>query len=296
MAILSQKLKIERAIEGTYIEQDHRSHLGASVIGKQCYRQIWYSWRWVKAQVITSRLQRLFNRGHWEELVVVKSLLDAGVKVTGITIDQSIRDIFKTIFNHDLPEASQEHATFAFGHGGGSKDGSLYKVHDAPKTAHLLEVKTAHRKGFARMKNNGMKKAEPGHYTQTQIYMHLFKLKRALYIMVCKDNDERHYQRIKYDKKHALESIKKAEQIVQSETPPTKINQDPSFYLCRWCDYKQICHSKVPVEKNCRTCRNADILDEGVWACSISKKSKKPRSYKKQRRGCGKWAVSAGLG
>jgi hypothetical protein len=44
-----------------------RPHLGASVIGKECLRSIWYGWRWASLVHFEGRMLRLFNRGHEEE-------------------------------------------------------------------------------------------------------------------------------------------------------------------------------------------------------------------------------------
>jgi len=45
----------------------HRSHLGASLIGRECKRYLWYVFRWCLHEKTTGRQQRLFNHGHREE-------------------------------------------------------------------------------------------------------------------------------------------------------------------------------------------------------------------------------------
>ena len=45
----------------------HRWHLGASLIGRECKRYLWYVFRWCLHEKTTGRQQRLFNRGHREE-------------------------------------------------------------------------------------------------------------------------------------------------------------------------------------------------------------------------------------
>ena len=45
----------------------HREHLGASAIGEECYRKLYYDFRWVKLQNAEPRMRRLWARGHSEE-------------------------------------------------------------------------------------------------------------------------------------------------------------------------------------------------------------------------------------
>jgi len=54
---------------------EHRHHLGISIIGDDCSRKLWYSFRWVKLIQHEGRMRRLFNRGHHEEPLFEKFLL-----------------------------------------------------------------------------------------------------------------------------------------------------------------------------------------------------------------------------
>lgn len=45
----------------------HRGHMGASLIGKECARSIWYDFFWATKSAFGGRMVRLFNRGHLEE-------------------------------------------------------------------------------------------------------------------------------------------------------------------------------------------------------------------------------------
>lgn len=59
----------------------HRTHLGASLIGRSCKRYLWYVFRWCKHVRTTGRQQRLFNRGHREEVRFVEWLEGIGFKI-----------------------------------------------------------------------------------------------------------------------------------------------------------------------------------------------------------------------
>ena len=59
----------------------HRSHLGASLIGRECKRYLWYVFRWCLHEKTTGRQQRLFNRGHREEARFIEWLEGIGFKI-----------------------------------------------------------------------------------------------------------------------------------------------------------------------------------------------------------------------
>lgn len=59
----------------------HRTHLGASLIGRSCKRYLWYVFRWAKRQPTDGRKQRLFNRGHREEARFIEWLEGIGFKI-----------------------------------------------------------------------------------------------------------------------------------------------------------------------------------------------------------------------
>src|SRR4051812_24091994 len=59
---------------------EHRSHLGASSIGEECWRKLWYTFHWVKLQQAEGRMRRLWNRGHREEEIFEGFLFWAGFR------------------------------------------------------------------------------------------------------------------------------------------------------------------------------------------------------------------------
>jgi len=58
-----------------------RSHLGGSMIGKKCSRELYYSFRWFKRPAFQGRILRLFDRGHAEEFSFVDLLRSQGIEV-----------------------------------------------------------------------------------------------------------------------------------------------------------------------------------------------------------------------
>lgn len=62
-------------------ENEHRNHLGGSLIGRKCKRALWYTFRWAARDKFEGRMLRLFLRGHREEYEFVRHLRRVGVQV-----------------------------------------------------------------------------------------------------------------------------------------------------------------------------------------------------------------------
>lgn len=255
------------AIEGHTVETDHRPYLGMSKIGHSCNRYLWYSFRWAYKEELTPRQIRLFNRGHREEEQVVKMLESVGIECWG----------------------DQDEVVMAFGHCKGHRDGACRGVLEAPKTDHLLEIKTMNDKNYKDLvKSKEVRMAKPIYYAQTQIYMRRFCLTRALFVAVNKNDDSIYIERVKLDPGFADDLERKAESIILSEGPPEK-QFHSSWYECKWCPARGICHLNVDPLKNCRTCSNIDILQNGGWECGLSGKT---LSTDDQRVGCDEYSIN----
>src|SRR5687768_13352697 len=157
-----------------------RSHLGASIIGNECERSLWYSFRWATRVQHAGRLLRLFQTGHLEEARLVKDLRAAGV----------------TVMDVDPNSGKQWSFAAVDGHFGGSADGIVIGLLEAPKTAHLLEVKTHNQKSFAALQKHGVEKSKPNHYAQMQVYLSMLGLERAFYLALNKNDETIHSERI----------------------------------------------------------------------------------------------------
>jgi CRISPR/Cas system-associated exonuclease Cas4 (RecB family) len=265
MKIPDRKLLIEKEIEGRVYPGRLSTYIGPSALGNECPRAIWLKFRNAGYPApITARQKRLFSRGDREEPIVLADLKEAGVEIL----------------------TTQEKVVYLAGHGMGFSDGRVTNLPDAPKTEHLLEIKTANDKNFAAIAMKGVEKAKPDHYLQIQLYMHLFGLSRALYIAVNKNTDERHYERIDYNRGYAEDQIRRAEDILNASTPPPK----RETYKCKWCDYRGICQDGDPVRKGCRICVHAAPMPGGKWVCQRKRKVKN-LERKKQLKGCKKFVA-----
>jgi len=146
-------------------EDGFRLHLGASLIGKECLRALWYDFRWTTRAGFPGRVLRLFETGQLEEARVVRDLRRTGATV--LEVD---------------PESGRQWRVEAHGgHFGGSLDGVALGLLEAPKTWHVLEFKTHSAKSFADLKRQGVRESKPRHFAQMQVYLHLTGMTRAMY-------------------------------------------------------------------------------------------------------------------
>lgn len=252
-----------------------RTYLGLSVIGRECDAQLWLGFRWAhEPEVFDGRKKRLFETGHLEEARVVADLDAIGVQIDEID-----------------PETDEQFGvTCAGGHIRGHMDGIIRKgLREAPKTAHLFENKTHGAKSFAKLISLGVIKSKPDHYHQMQDYMHLKGLTRAFYVATCKDTDDIHPERVKYDPIFAAKSLARGERIVTSPTLPTRLHEDPTSkaaFACNWCPAKPVCHDGEFARRNCRTCLHATPTLDGDarWHCE---RHGRDLSKDDQKAGCG---------
>lgn len=233
----------------------HREHLGVSVIGDKCSRKLWYSFRWCKLENLEPRMRRLFKRGHSEEKKFADLLGWMGFCVR--TID---------------PNTKRQYAFSAVnGHYGGSGDSVAllpWFQKDEDLTI-LVEYKTHNKKYFAKLKAEKLKLAQPKHYIQMCGYGKAFNTRYGLYCAINKDDDDIYFEFFELDWNVAILSEKKAADIINSQIPPPRISDNPSFFECNYCTHKETCHNGAKVEVNCRSCRNASPIDKGKWRCSL---------------------------
>lgn len=257
------RTKTEVLIEDEFIFQELRKYLGLSSIGVKCSRQLWYGFRLCGREKISARQERLFKRGHREELVIQEDLRKIGIICQ---VDQD----------------NQPEVICGNGHMKGHCDDILSNVPDAPTTDHLGEYKTHNDKSFKDLKKKGLIAAKPTHYAQMICYMHLFGLKRGLYVGVNKNDDARYYERISENPKGAIQLIQKGVNIINAVIPPQKVGSS-TWFECKWCTFYQICYFGEKPLINCRTCKYSKVEDEGKWSCNGYKIE---ISFERQKIGC----------
>ncbi|QDB70836.1 hypothetical protein [Pseudomonas virus PBPA162] len=238
-----------------YNAENHpfRSHMGASMIGKECGRAIWYSWNWVTRPKFSGRMLRLFNRGHLEEARFIAQLLTIGVKV----------------WQQDA-NGKQYRISDAGGHFGGSGDGiaACLPGINADQQV-LLEFKTHSEKSFKDLVANGVRESKPEHFFQMQTYMHKMGLCLALYGAVNKNNDETYWEWVVLEPETGEQLIDRAVKLVGFDGVPPRMSESPGAWKCKMCDHRPVCHLGAAPDVNCRTCAYSRPGTDGtgLWYC-----------------------------
>lgn len=333
--------QIDKDVQVAESRKKGRTHLGASVLGRKCLRQIWYGWRWAHVVQHQGRLLRLFGRGHREEPQFVALLRQRGFVVrshaerlcyyagqedvpryVSVPWDQPPPEYYTDVSDSAAHIALAEEEgcgpkqiTFSdhMGHFGGSGDGMVLPVDvgiELPDGPGLAEYKTAGEKAFidlagkledwrkhvtAPVKNpftgKGVLSSKIEHYVQMQIYMRYFGLKWALYMVVCKNTDDLYIEVIHYKPEVAEAYADRAGQIIKAQHPPARITNDPSWWECRFCDFREVCHHGAAMAKNCRSCISARPIEGAVWTCD---KFHQPIPKDFMPQGCDAWeAISS---
>lgn len=283
-------------------EEGFRSHMGASLIGGECARHIWYNFRWALESSFSGRMIRLFNRGHLEEGRFIAALLMIGCQ----------------IYQQDA-NGKQYRISHADGHFGGSGDGVGIGLPDLqPGQPALLEFKTHNQKSFAKLagdnwkdyvehlldpgkpavkfEGEGVRESKFEHYVQANIYMRKMGIPIGLYMAVNKDDDSIYAELVPLDTEIADQFLDRGEKLVRMDDPPKKLNESPGFWKCRYCDHRPVCHQKAAPARNCRTCSysipaldgDAAALGPGSWVCRLHDR---PIDKATQLVGCDRYEV-----
>ena len=240
----------------------HRSHLGASLIGRECKRYLWYVFRWCLHEKTTGRQQRLFNRGHREEARFIEWLEGIGFKVWFENRDEG---------PNEKGEFPQYRISDVMGHFGGSLDGiAVLPERYGIAEPVLLEFKTnGTGAGFNKLADDGMPIAKPEHFAQTSTYGKKYNFRYCVYLNSNKNDDSLHIEVVKLNHNLGEQMIMKAEQIIMSETAPARLSDNPTFHKCGYCHMKEVCHKGAGVEVNCRSCAFARPVENAEWFCEV---------------------------
>lgn len=238
---------IDAAIEAE--PQEERAYLGASQIGYDCSRYLWYKYNGHKEKFDAKTLRR-FADGHRTEAAVLDWLracngLEIYDRIDAENIQPAPGGIETAPGGYD---SSQIGFTAFDGRFAGHYDAIARGFPQAPATWHIVEVKCVEEKYFKelrRLKAQDEKSAiirwKPEYYSQIQVYMHAEGLTRAIHIVATPGARELISVRTEYDRAHAEAMFAKAKRIIDAKEPPERIG-DATFYKCRMCNLREVCH------------------------------------------------------
>lgn len=245
---------------------EHYDSLGISVgvAGTECDRALWFVFRWAcEPEKVDGRKVSIFRTGDaWEERLV-RDLEAIGVDVYG----------------------QQDRMRLLAGHVRGKRDGAGVGVPEAPKKEHLFEFKSSKASDFRDIVKRGVKDSKPLHYAQCQLGMHYFGLERCLYLVVNKDTDERHSERIHYDLEYCAKLLARLEWIIEMDEPPARLCTKRDDFRGMFCRQAEVCWGEEWPRATCRSCLHStpEMTGNAHWSCA---RWCKPLSVDEQKAGC----------
>jgi hypothetical protein len=229
------------AMQARAQQEKERDYLGASLIGNPCARQIWYSYNGYDREPFEALTLMRFEDGHRTEDLTAEGLrMVAGIE----------------LWTHD-EYGNQFGFSYLNGKFKGHCDGVILGLKQAPKTPHVWECKACEDKKFnefvkAKQKHgekNALREWNENYYAQAQLYMHFLQLDRH-YLTVARAGGRGYDScRTEYNAGEAARYIDRADKIINATEPPQKINENADFYICNWCDFKEVCHEKTETKK-----------------------------------------------
>jgi hypothetical protein len=244
-----------------YGDDEHRWHLGASVIGDECSRKLWLGFRWFKREAFSGRMERLFNRGHELEPRWQAWLDGIGFRIW--TLHPETQEQFRM--------------SGVGGHYGGSLDGVGHfperyaQVLDKIKSLGpvLCEFKSHNTKSFVNLCNKTLRIAKPQHFAQMSSYGKAYGYRYGVYFAINKNDDDIYIEVVRLDFRLAEQNEAKAEALIRSPTPPPRIAQSPAYFACKYCVFQGLCFNGERGDVNCRTCAHSEPTANGDWYCKF---------------------------
>lgn len=248
-----------------------RTYLGGSSLGygMECPRRLWYSFRHASREDFDGRMLRLFQHGHHEEERVIKDLKDIGL------------DVVSEGDGHTGQVDVQAFHGLVRGHIDG-----LVRQDDGPWM--LFECKTGNRKSYGKSAKDGVKKAKPVHYAQMQTYMGLLQQQwpehfdgappvQALYIIVCKDDENIHAEIVDFDPPYFEQLGELARATLEATKPPSRPFTVPDARHCTWCPHSDACWEGGEPDHVCGTCTHYKTdMEAGEHVCTLNQSITRP--------------------
>lgn len=203
------------------IEDDERDYIGASSIGSDCLRAIWYQFKGVKAQNVPPKFRRTWAIGKALEQVVYNWLCDIGMVIW-----------------RNYPELV--HPTMPYFKG--NVDGIWVKSERDHTPKAIIEIKTAKDASFKIFVKKGVKVWNPQYYAQVQAYMGLISINSTYILVLNKDNSDISDELVIFDAEFYKKLEQKAQMISTAVMPPPKINGSPLWWQCKCCKFNKVCH------------------------------------------------------
>ena len=213
--------------------QPAREGLRLSAIGR-CPRQLWATMHGVPDErPPTDRTLLIFEMGNYVELMVTSLLERAGYELEGT--DPDAPQIYV-----EMLDGTRRVAT-------GSADGIIYLGPPEAPRPHVLEIKSAKASKFEEVIAVGYEAWNADYKAQVHAYMGASHIHDALVIVLNKDTQEIHSERIKFDSDFYASLVAKARSVLDAKTLPDKPKEARGYSgkFCKWCPVNAWCYSPL---------------------------------------------------
>lgn len=246
--------KIDAAILERRKMEPVRKYLGASQIGEECHRKLFYTYAHTPVdpgRELTARALRIFQTGHAAEDAAALALGATDVPQTDIFRDTAVRWLVDAGFQlvTRTSDGRQLGFTSLGGRFGGHVDGMITATplpNEIP-TPCGWEHKGLNLKNWTKMKRHGVRKASPLYFGQMQIYMGYMEWTAFLFTCTNKNTQEMYHELVHYDPKEAQMLSDKALLVIKSVEQNLilpRCTDNPDFFICQFCDWKERCWHK----------------------------------------------------
>lgn len=223
---------IHRSVERIENSRAHRDYLGASVLGHACERFAYYA----------------LNNPEQAEPISYKGLFCIQ---DGHNTEKLIIDRLRMVDGIELWDRDENGNQIGFEDGKfkGHVDGIVRGLLQAPKTWHIFEAKTCNEKKFNELNKCKEKFGEKSaleawdfqFYVQAMIYCGKFEMTRHYLICATPGGRDMTSVRTEFDKTFYDNMLRKKDRILNAKSPPTRISEHKSHYLCKWCRFSKFC-------------------------------------------------------
>jgi len=215
-----RKNELSKKIEKVQSRDDKktRDYIGASAIGAECLRQIWYEFKGTEAEAVPTKTRRTWAIGRHLEGLILDWLTE-----TGISIQRT------------WGELSSPEMSFFKGH-----LDSVWMKKDTPFA--IIEIKTAKDASFNIFVKKGLLNWNPQYYAQIQSYMGMSGIHKSYILVLNKDNSDISDELVIFDHEFYKLLQAKALMIANAKVAPPKINGSALWYQCKMCKFNKVCH------------------------------------------------------
>ena len=195
-----------------------RDYIGASGIGADCLRQIWYEFKGYEAESVPTKTRRTWAVGKHLEGLILDWLADAGIEIA-----------------RQWSDLEADGMAYFKGH-----LDSVWMKNGKPFA--IIEIKTAKDASFNVFVKKGLRTWSPQYYAQIQSYMGMSGIHKAYIVVFNKDNSEIADELVTFDAAFYQTLRNKAEMIANAHVAPPKINGSPLWFQCKMCKFNKVCH------------------------------------------------------